>query len=487
MPTRPQLEATTTNNICPLTGDGLGPLSSTSLASSLSSLSEDTFVAIEAESGSHSRPLSRSRSRSSDSTSSSDSSIIHHTTTSTMSTFATVKDRNPKIAPTLTSGKITPEVLYRWERSCKEHFRVKDITEKKKVESVLSRLQDFRIADWVEANGVTLKTLEFSAFMEKLRKEALGKDWDRKIKLNILASKQGERPFHEWVYEMQTRNALLRGRQCHFNEEALRETLENNMDQGLELRMRRIVLAEETSLREWIEAVKTEDEFVTREREMAREVVREMLRKEQKGAKATGRIMGTRIDNTAPTMQRSTASTTALPKLTPAERALIFEHQGCFKCRQLYVDHKGANCPNGFPPSGTYKTLTSEYAEAVRDSKNKSRSRAPGPVTHVGYDTVEGVDTRALPSAVLGVGEEESDDSSKYVRTRRIPPLFSEHLEWRCRVGGPSVSEPVAITALITDDSDKSRITSGSPQIIGWISQIVPELPRRGRQFVLDD
>ena len=127
-------------------------------------------------------------------------------------------------------GKITPKVLHRWERSCKEYFRVKAVSEKKKVESVLSQLQDFRIADWVEANEVALKLLDFASFMEKLRDEALEKDWDQKIKLSMLASKQGERPFHEWAYEMQTCNALSRGPTCHFSEEALRETLENNMD-----------------------------------------------------------------------------------------------------------------------------------------------------------------------------------------------------------------------------------------------------------------
>ena len=69
----------------------------------------------------------------------------------------------------------------------------------------------------------------------KLRGEALEKDWDRKIKLLMLASRQGDRPFHKWAYEMETRNALLRGRLHHFNDVALRENLKNNMDQGLKL------------------------------------------------------------------------------------------------------------------------------------------------------------------------------------------------------------------------------------------------------------
>ena len=52
---------------------------------------------------------------------------------------ATVKSSNPKVPPTLTAGRVTLEVLHQWERACKEYFRVKGITQKKKVESILSQ------------------------------------------------------------------------------------------------------------------------------------------------------------------------------------------------------------------------------------------------------------------------------------------------------------------------------------------------------------
>jgi hypothetical protein len=92
------------------------------------------------------------------------------------SRFATVEDNNPKIAPTLTPGQINPEILHRWERACKEYFRIKGVPDAKKVESILSRLKDFRIADWAEANEATLKELDFAKFMTQLREEALGAD-----------------------------------------------------------------------------------------------------------------------------------------------------------------------------------------------------------------------------------------------------------------------------------------------------------------------
>ena len=142
---------------------------------------------------------------------------------------------------------------------------------------------DFRIADWVEANEAQLKALDFLTFMGKLQAEALKKDWDRKIKLEILALKQGERPFHEWAYGLLTHNALLHGRPCHFDDVSLRETLENNMDSGLELWMQRTPVDVGAPLRDWIEAVKVEDEFVAREREMAKAVAKEIYRAEQQG------------------------------------------------------------------------------------------------------------------------------------------------------------------------------------------------------------
>ena len=94
---------------------------------------------------------------------------------------------------------------------------------------------DIQIADWAEANEEILKSLNFATFMEKLQGQALEKDWDRKIKLLMLAMRQGERPFHEWVYKLLNCNALFCGCSCHFYNEALHELFWNNMDQGLEL------------------------------------------------------------------------------------------------------------------------------------------------------------------------------------------------------------------------------------------------------------
>ena len=65
--------------------------------------------------------------------------------------------------------------------------------------------------------------------------------------------------------------------------------------------------------------------------------------------------------------------------------------------------------------------------------------------------TVE--DTAGGPSIVLDVGEEDSDDSDMRYASANDSPFSVGHLGWRCRVNGPSVPEPITITALIDNGS----------------------------------
>ena len=147
----------------------------------------------------------------------------------------------------------------------------------------------------------------------------------------------------------------MRGRPFYFTHNALRETLENNMNPSLEVHIRKTTTGE-VEFGDWIEAVKIEDEFVARDRKEAKEMIAKEIswseREKAKNAPARPKYSST----TATSQPGPSKGTTSLPKLTPAERAIIFDHQGCFKCRQLYVDHKGADCPNGFPPPRLIQT-----------------------------------------------------------------------------------------------------------------------------------
>ena len=84
----------------------------------------------------------------------------------------------------------------------------------------------------------------------------------------------------------------------------------------------------------------------------------------------------------------------------------------------------------------------------------------------------------SLPSAVLGIGEEDSDDSMKYIHTSTLPPFSSQYLEWQCRVNRPSVSEPVVVTALIDNGSHSVLIDEGLVAKLGLRRRRLPS-PQR--------
>ena len=227
----------------------------------------------------------------------------------------------------------------------------------------------------------------------------------------------------------------------------------------LEERVRRLEIPRGTRFKDWAEKVKKEDKVRLRDDEKVEKRLVEMARKMHKNEQ---RVVEAKKNTYPPrtTLAPRNMNSKPLPKLTPSKRNIILNHQGCFKCRQLYIDHVGANCPNDFPPAESYKPLTVEHAEAVHDSKNKPKtqgSTGPGaagplhpgpsrPVAHIGYTKEETEDTW---SAVLGVGEEDSDENDRCVRTRADPPFSSGHLAWRCRIDGPAVSEPLTVTTLI--------------------------------------
>ena len=128
--------------------------------------------------------------------------------------------------------------------------------------------------------------------------------------------------------------------------------------------------------------------------------------------------------------------------------------------------------------------MTPAFAESVRDSKNKPRSQNLGPVAHVGFSNRARVEN--LPSAVLGTGEEESDDSSKYVRAHDPPPFSSGHLEWRCRVDGPLVSDSRVVTALIDNGSPSVLIDEDLVAKLGLRRRKLPA-PQRARLAMGDE
>jgi hypothetical protein len=124
--------------------------------------------------------------------------------------------------------------------------------------------------------------------------------------------------------------------------------------------------------------------------------------------------------------------------LTPAERALLADHSGCFKCRKFYVSHRSKECTDGSPDATTYKPLTEADAIAAKNGSNKTEK----PVKPVAAVAPIGA---VMPSSVLE-GDSDSDDKC-------VAPLETPHFFWPCLVTGPSSESFERIDALIDHGS----------------------------------
>jgi hypothetical protein len=49
-----------------------------------------------------------------------------------------------------------------------------------------------------------------------------------------------------------------------------------------------------------------------------------------------------------------------LLKLTDIKRLLLFDNEGCLKCRHFFMKHHASDCPNDFPSAVGYKGLMNE-------------------------------------------------------------------------------------------------------------------------------
>ena len=78
-----------------------------------------------------------------------------------------------------------------------------------------------------------------------------------------------------------------------------------------------------------------------------------------------------------------------LPALNAAERALLMEHEGCFKCCRFYMTHKSTDCPKGFPEKSSYSTLTEANAlNAKKCHQKKGKTYAAAVISPPAAPTV---------------------------------------------------------------------------------------------------
>ena len=183
--------------------------------------------------------------------------------------LADIRQASARVPPTLTEGKITPEILHRWERACLHFFRHKKVKEEDQVEDILFGVKDLRLSHWIEANESPLKALPFSKFMAELREEALGIDWARTLRREILRTRQDNRVFFDWVCEIEVKNAILvAAPSARISVQRLRDHFEAHMSDALAQRCKKSTIISITDYRDWTKAVEQEDVLLRQDLEI---------------------------------------------------------------------------------------------------------------------------------------------------------------------------------------------------------------------------
>ena len=99
--------------------------------------------------------------------------------------------------------------------------------------------------------------LTFDGFLEELWKKQLPRNWEDKLRTQILSKcLRGDSQFSTWVMQIQSLNCLLGGLASHFNESCMREQLEAGIDEELHILGHEAKVHDTESIRDFLEIYK---------------------------------------------------------------------------------------------------------------------------------------------------------------------------------------------------------------------------------------
>ncbi|KAF8122259.1 hypothetical protein K438DRAFT_1793260 [Mycena galopus ATCC 62051] len=311
--------------------------------------------------------------------------------------------------PVLHEGDVTPLIVRKFENAARNYFGYKGTPDDQKVGVMIGCLRDERHLNWLDPDAERERVLKltFPQFMAEFRKKYLKADWEHTTRNELLNSKMknAEQSFDEWYTQVASLHALLVNTPSALDPTRLRHTLEAGMCEDLAYDYSRDTAATAVPVAElelWLIEVRRVDEKRLRElakqHRLAAEYAKAEKSKAEKrkapndGDRSTKKPFGS--SNKVNTNGASSSNTAGgqskgCPKLTDEERALLGEHDGCFKCRNFYAGHRSRDCTNGFPDAATYRTLTAADATAAATAttaasgeKKAQKSKAVAVVMH---------------------------------------------------------------------------------------------------------
>ena len=277
------------------------------------------------------------------------------------------------------------------------------IPDDKKVSKVTGGLQSSRISVYIRNNRARLHVLTFTDFMAELHETFLPMDWAKDTLQKILAACMTlDQSFYNYCTDIITSNNLLAGSPLHLSEECIKEQIFNNITEDLREKLEEspteLATLNTLPFQKWLNTSSKADVKMAKAiRWNMKHVALELEKEEKKKRNLSGLSRGASnlsgsTDNRRPYTQNTyNRPCNNLPALTEEERALLYEHKGCFKCHHLYADHIGRNCPHDFPD--THDTITSALAAVVKaewekchQNKGKPFDWGPAPSTSTPAD-----------------------------------------------------------------------------------------------------
>jgi hypothetical protein len=315
--------------------------------------------------------------------------------------------------------------------------------------------------------------------MVKFKAGFLPEDWEEITRIELLAMQQGVDSFWDFAVQVQSKDPLLCNTKSFLDKDQLRHGIKSGMTPKLSLRCRHEKTNKIVIFKEWLADVRRIDDLL---RTDCAEL--KALQKGQRESTRCSNALSEPSRNANASTSSSSTFNDKLARLTDTERRLLFDNEGCLKCRKVFVSHHSVNCPDGFPNATNYKTLTQSFVDHIKMHRNKK------PVSAIMQSTNDNTTSSStapvaaimgsssftvayMPSNTFNVlegDEADSDDTvsplltaptvTNYVATTvplaqcdDIAPISVPHLYWHCAVNGATDLFPLTLNALIDHGS----------------------------------
>ncbi|KAJ3476362.1 hypothetical protein NLI96_g11206 [Meripilus lineatus] len=274
---------------------------------------------------------------------------------------------------------------------------------------------------WYEPDRERFNDLAWEDFKDEMKDEFLPKDWEDEFRLKVIDMRHRKtEEFREFMIRFERANMVLRGTRFFLEGQNLTNQLEAAACDDL----RKMIIHKKELAAIWTKPLSD----VKKLREWRNEVILlDRKRMEERSRIAEFVAAANIVNKPTPSSSRPRtdppAGTTRLPKLTDAEKTVLSNHNGCFKCRKFYANHKATDCKNPWPDAKTYKTITEADGLAAQAKQGKTSTSKPvASIMEIG-ETIAAIRSYSPLAATTGVLD-TGTDSDEYVKQISVPHII---------------------------------------------------------------